>query len=100
MVRRQVRRDLWGQGLGRHSREELDALTLPAWGAISGLLGDRLYLMGDCPSSVDASLYGLIVNVLAPGTPIHQAEQVRSFPNLVDYQARMQERVGAGILGL
>jgi glutathione S-transferase len=92
MVRRQVRRNLWGHGLGRHSREEIEQLAARAINAIADFLGDKPYLMGDNPCGADATVFSFVAGCLVARfkTPIHTAAQQRS--NLVAYRNRMLDR--------
>jgi glutathione S-transferase len=60
--------------------------------AISHFLGKKPYLMGDTPCTVDATLYGMLGNVLdcRLESPLNQF--ARSQSNLVAYTERMQAR--------
>lgn len=51
MVRRQVRRNLWGHGMGRHTVAEMDQLAVRDIDAIADFLGDKAYLMGGAPAA-------------------------------------------------
>jgi len=90
LVRRSVRRTLWGQGLGRHSEEELVALASQGVTAIADILGDKPYLMGNRPCGADATLYAFASSLLSPvfDTPIRIAAE--GHRNLVNYVARMK----------
>jgi glutathione S-transferase len=57
MVRRQVRRTLHGQGMGRHTKHEIAALAERTIGNISDYLGTKPYLMGERPAGVDATIF-------------------------------------------
>lgn len=89
MIRRKVRRNLWGQGAGRYDASERAALAERAIGAIADLLGDRRYLLGDRPCGADATLFAFVAAALAPGLegPFHDATAGRA--NLVAYRDRM-----------
>lgn len=72
IARKQVRKTLYGQGLGRHNREELDYFAEQDLGSLDGLLGDRKYMMGDGICSVDATVYGILACIYYPdfNTPL------------------------------
>lgn len=91
MVRRNVRRTCVAQGSGRHTREETIALAVADLRAVEGILGDRPYLLGDVPRSVDATVYAFLLSLqLHPNsTEVHLA--ARS-PALLAYTARIRER--------
>ena len=58
-VRRDIKRALWGHGLGRHSYEEIQRLAIRDIEAIATFLGDKSFLMGDSPCGADASIHGV-----------------------------------------
>ena len=57
MVRRQVKRDLKGQGIGRHTLDEINLLARQDLRAIASHLGDKLYFMGDTVTGIDATVF-------------------------------------------
>lgn len=69
MVRRQVRRDLWGQGLGRMTRDEILRLAAEDLASLRNVLGAKPFLFGERLSSFDLTAAALLVNILAPGAP-------------------------------
>jgi glutathione S-transferase len=85
MIRRQVRRNLWGQGLGRHSAQEVAQLAERAIGAIAATLGDKPHLMGARACGADATVFAFLLGLLNRTfeTPIRSAVEQRS--NLVAY---------------
>ncbi|MCO4860134.1 glutathione S-transferase family protein [Cupriavidus sp. WGlv3] len=90
LVRYKVRKTLWGQGLGRHSEEELVALASKGVASIADILGDKRYLMGNQPCGADATLFAFAGSLLCPvfDTPIRTAAEGHA--NLVAYMARMR----------
>ncbi len=90
LVRYKVRKTLWGQGLGRHSEEELVALASKGVTSIADILGDKRYLMGDQPCGADATLFAFAGSLLCPvfDTPIRTAAEGHA--NLVAYMERMR----------
>lgn len=63
-LQRQVRQMLQHQGLGRHSREEIYAFGRTDLEAVSTLLGNRQYFLGEEPTTIDAIAYGFLANLL------------------------------------
>jgi glutathione S-transferase len=59
-----VRRTLHGQGLGRHTPEEIKMLGDDDIRAVSSLLGGKDYILGDRCSSYDASVYAFLSSIL------------------------------------
>jgi glutathione S-transferase len=67
MLRRQMRKVLWLQGTLRHSDEEIMAAGVADWKAVLATMSDGNYFFGDRPSSVDATLLGVLATtVLTP----------------------------------
>jgi len=91
IMRRKVRRQLRGHGIGLHSRDEIYALGAADLRAVSDWLGEKAFFMGDAPTSVDATVYGFVVNALhSLDNPL--AEAARFCSNLEPYCERMRER--------
>lgn len=86
--RRAVLGYLHGQGLGRHSLEEITELAKIGYAALARLLGDKPYLLGDKPCGVDASIFAQLASVLTPffDSPVRDA--VMQHAILVDYADR------------
>lgn len=84
--------DLRGHGIGRHSAAEIAVLGVRSIDAIGTLLGDKPYLMGERPSAVDATAFGVLAAILTPffDTPLRDAVVGR--PHLVAYVERMMLR--------
>lgn len=91
-VRRQVLASLRAQGTGRHQQAEIEAMAIADYSVVAELLGEKPYLLGDAPTSVDATAYAFLVGVLR--FPVESAIQryIRSQPNLVAYCDRMTNR--------
>jgi glutathione S-transferase len=91
MIRRGVRKNLWAQGLGRHTRDELVALAHRDIDALAAVLGDKPFLMGANRCGADATAFAFALGVLCPlfTTPIrtHAEKQM----NLVAYCERMRK---------
>jgi glutathione S-transferase len=92
MVRRQVRRSLWGHGFGRHTGDEIALLAARDLGSLADFLGDKPYLMGTRPCAADAAVFAFVAGCLPARfkTPIRVAAELRE--NLVTYRDRMMER--------
>lgn len=89
MVRKQVKRTLYGQGLGRHGREDLEYFAKKDFAALDGLLGDKPYLMGDRICSVDATVYGGLSSVYYPDFGTGLKAIALRHPRLVAYCDRI-----------
>jgi glutathione S-transferase len=96
MVRRQIRRTLWGHGLGRHTDEEIALLAARDLRSIADFLGDKPYLLGPRPCGADAAVFAFVAGCLLSRfkTPIRVAAELQ--PNLVAYRDRMMEQYYPG----
>ncbi len=92
MVRRQVRRDLWGQGIARHNMDEIVSLAGSSLASVAGILGDKPYLFGDDPCGTDATVYAFVSNVLCDHFDSALKAAAEKHPTLEAYAKRMEER--------
>jgi glutathione S-transferase len=90
-VREQVRRDLHGQGLGRHSPDELSILAKADLQALSERLGERPFWFGETLTSADAAIGPQIATIAGDPVkgPLYRALQAH--PNLLAYSSRVLE---------
>lgn len=89
LVQNQIKRDLHGHGLGRHSVAKINQLAEQDLQALSTLLGEKMYLMGAQLSSIDASLYAILCELLQSDLKIPLQAIAEQYPNLVAYQLRV-----------
>ncbi|MBE9077809.1 glutathione S-transferase family protein [Romeria aff. gracilis LEGE 07310] len=95
MVRRDVLRNLYGHGMGRHSRAEIYEMGQNDIKAISDFLADKPFLMGEQPTSLDATGYGFLANLFRLTLPSVLSDFARQFENLENYCDRMEARFWA-----
>jgi glutathione S-transferase len=88
-IRGKVRKTLHAHGIGRHNESEMTAMSDRAFDALSRLLGDNKYLMGNEPCGADATAFAFIAGASCPlfESPAHA--KARSLPNLGAYRDRM-----------
>ncbi|MFE0739371.1 glutathione S-transferase C-terminal domain-containing protein, partial [Streptomyces sp. NPDC058855] len=92
-----VRRDdfrkrCYDQGIARYTPEEVIAKANKDFDAISVILGENRFLLGDTPSSYDATLFGFI-QAFFQAREMHPeiTDYVRTIPNLGRYVKNIQE---------
>lgn len=90
LIVRDVRKKLVSQGTGRHTRDEVQALGVADLRALSTLLGDKPFILGDRPCTLDATVFAFVSGAIAfPGE-----STARSFAlaqrNLVEYEQRIK----------
>ncbi|MDB5477182.1 MAG: glutathione S-transferase family protein [Phenylobacterium sp.] len=88
-VQQKVRETVFVVGVGRHSEPEIVALGLRSLAALSAILGDSRYLMGDRPCGADATMFGMLAYVLTPFFDSELRRQAEAFGNLTAYVERM-----------
>ena len=80
-----VATNLRANGIGRHSAAEIWGLGSRSIAALSVLLGDKPYLMGEAQTGVDATAFGILAGILTPffDSPLRRAAEEHI--NLVEY---------------
>lgn len=84
-----INKQIYGQGMGRHKPDEIFHLGAVDLDAVSAFLGNKSYFMGDKPTSLDASAFGILINIIR--TPIASPLQqyALNLKNLPAYCNRM-----------
>lgn len=91
--RESVSRTLQAQGLGRHTPEEIYRFGCMSLDAIATFLDDKAFLMGDRPTTVDASVVGVVLNILASDIDTTLMRHAAAIPTLADYVLRFERTV-------
>ena len=96
LARRAVMRDMRGHGVGRHGAEEVAELGRQDLSALSALLGDRDFLTGPQPTTVDATAFAFLAHIL--WVPVDSSPKVhgQALVNLSAYCGRMKSRYYGG----
>ncbi|KAI6203429.1 hypothetical protein M3Y94_00555100 [Aphelenchoides besseyi] len=80
------------QGVGRHSAQEVDQIAKKDLTALSTFLGSKPYFFGNKPTTLDATAFGLLTQLLY--TPLNGSEikkfMEQSTPNLVQFTERIK----------
>jgi glutathione S-transferase len=92
VARRQIKAQIQGQGMGRHTPEEIVALGTRSIDATAAFLADKPFMMGAEPTGLDATAFPFIGGAFCPlfETPLRDA--VGSHDNLKRYVRRVAER--------
>lgn len=92
LARRGLVKALHGHGMGRHTREEIYAIGTRDISAVADFLGEKKFLLGDSPSSFDATAYGFLANIIWPPVESPLKDHARKYPQLESYCLRIRER--------
>lgn len=92
LIRRRVLGALHGQGTGRHAPEEIYALGIADWTAISDLLGDKPYFFGERPTSIDAVLFAFLTSIAVFPYESAFKRHVVGLTNLTQHRDRVRQR--------
>ena len=92
LARRGLRAELRGHGMGRHAVDQIHAIGCRDVTALADFLGDKPFMLGGRPSTLDASAHAFLANILwAPvDSPIQRHARARA--NLDAYCQRMKAR--------
>jgi glutathione S-transferase len=92
LIRRDVIKSIRNQGVGRHSEAQINAIGIKLLGAVADWLGDKPYMLGEQPRTIDATAYAFLSGVLYAPIEGPIKEHLQSRSNLVAYCARMKVR--------
>jgi glutathione S-transferase len=92
LIRRKVRNALYGQGMGRHSDEEIAVLATKSINALGDFLGDKPFFFGAEPTGVDATVFAFVAGALCPHFTTGSGAAVGRYESLRRYVGRMTAR--------
>jgi glutathione S-transferase len=93
LIRKKLVASLVAQGTGRHSRDEIYALGKADLEAVSSLLGDGRYLLGEQLRTIDVIAYSFLANIVLWPKPSPLTETVQALPGLDLYVKRILSRL-------
>jgi len=93
MVLKKVRQAQEGHGIGKHDRSDILAFAMEDLEALSVLLGTKSYIFGKKPTSIDASVFGALENIINSTETSDLQDGGRGFENLVEYCDRFRGEV-------
>lgn len=78
--------------MGRHTEEEIFQLGEKDLKTLCDFLADKPYFMGDKPTMLDASAFGLLVNILRCPVESPLKDFARGHQNLVNFCDRIMQQ--------
>ncbi len=91
-VRKQVIKSTYGQGAGRHSREEIERRLCHALEAVETQLGQGPYFLGEHPRVIDATVFAFLWSLRATPFESKAGDLARSSATASAYCERMHAR--------
>ena len=91
-IRRQLRRTLNGQGMGRHRPAEIVALGTRSITATAEFLGSKPFFIGSEPTGIDATIFAFVAGTLCPRFDTPLRTEAERHDNLRRYVGRMTAR--------
>ncbi|GAC1426129.1 MAG: glutathione S-transferase C-terminal domain-containing protein [Burkholderiaceae bacterium] len=92
-VKRDYRKRVRGQGVGRYTSTELKEMGDTDTSCISTILGEKAFLLSDKISSYDATVFGFLGNNFYAPLDTHLKKSIASHPNIVRYIERISQIV-------
>jgi len=89
-IRKKVVASLAGQGIARHTPEQVYEKGRVDFLALSTLLGDRMHFLGEGPTQTDASAYGLLANLHYSPIQGPLQEMLKKHKNLIEFVERIK----------
>jgi len=89
-----VKRRAKAQGIGLHSKEEVERICLKDLRIVSTILGNQKFICGDEPCEIDAGIFAHLAQCVwgLPDSPYERLLNGNECPNLKEYVVRMKER--------
>ncbi|MDT4289971.1 glutathione S-transferase family protein [Methylomonas sp. MO1] len=92
IYRLRIRGQIRGHGIGRLAAADIFELGKHDVAALSAALDGKTFLLGNRPSSIDASAFGILINLLACPVSSPVKDYALTQSSLVDYCRRIQTR--------
>ena len=92
IAKKTITKQLYAQGMGRHTREEVYGFGAKDIEAIAILLGDQTYFFGEQITSLDAIAFGILCNLLWVPFESPLKEIALKYDNLSQYCERMRSQ--------
>lgn len=92
LARRGLRAELRGHGMGRHTVDQIHAIGRRDLTAVADFLADKPFMMGDAPTTLDATAYAFLANLLWVPVESPLKRHAAARPNLEAYCHRMKAR--------
>ena len=85
--------ELLGHGMARHNADEVENIGKADLVALSDFLGENPYLLGEEPTSYDATAYSFVAHTIQPDYDSRVKGFIKALPNLMQYWDRLRLRL-------
>ncbi len=92
LARKSTLQSLNGHGMGKHTATEIYEIGCRDLTALSDFLGDKPFFLGETPTSIDATAYAFVANVLWVPIASPLQELGQTLTNLTSYANRMKAK--------
>ena len=92
VARRKIRQEIWGQGMGRYDEDQVFAIGRQELDAVSDFLAQKPFFMGDAPTTLDASAFGVLTAVMWAPIESPLKAHALGLANLGAFCERMRDR--------
>lgn len=92
LARRGMRKQMHGHGIGRHRAQDIVAIGQRDITALADFLGDKPYMMGDSPCTLDATAYAFLANLLWVPVESPLKQHAQQYPAFDAYCQRMRSQ--------
>ncbi|OOR89455.1 hypothetical protein B0181_07205 [Moraxella caviae] len=94
-MRKNVRQEMIGHGIGRHSKAQIYAFAQADVEAVLQFMGDKDFFFGSEPTTIDATIAGLFANWLACDFDWALKDFIKAQPQIAEYM----KRFGCAVFG-
>ncbi len=89
-VKKAMRQDLHASGIGRHQQSEIYQMGVADLKALTTILSQHPFILGEQPTSLDACVYGFLLNLIAVPTLSPMNDYAKSDKVLLQYSEKMK----------
>ncbi len=93
MIRKKIRGQINGHGIGLHTRDELWRMCCRDIDVLTTLLGDNDYFFGDKPTTLDGDVYSFLASLVLPPFASPGKDHAKKQAKLMAHCRRMHEQL-------
>lgn len=90
IIRKGLKKTLYGQGTARHSREEIVTKVNEVFQTLESLLDGKEFLMGEKASLVDICAFSFITPIV--NYPSFATKELQNYKSLLEYEKRIAQK--------